>query len=263
MFTRHATRLNVSTMPDLQEPEQRCPLVSKKAGETSVKEIAKAVTDVTNLARDLGSFFEKILGPGLAHLGGSFADWASVYRYQNSLRLADKVERIHRERGITETIAIPPRLALPLLQQSSQEDDDYLQNMWAALIANATDPAQKIQASRVFVGLIADLEPIDALVLFAIHADEVANPHRHRLLGTDLSDEEYAEKKRNIFWLSKTVDHDMESLNISLETLGRLGLVNDEIAHDSANSVTFVPLTHPQAELALTFTGRALLRACT
>ena len=237
----------------------------KKATTSASQAIAEAASKALDQTAALGSFLHKILGPGFEQLGLAFADWATVFRQSNALRLADKLKAIHSRRRLEgKTAPIPPRLAIPMLQQATLEDDETLQDMWAALIANATDPRQQVSARRVFVDLLSGMEPADAKALVAIHADEVANPARHPRKVNDDAPLEPAEhsNKRNVDWLAQTLGLTTNETAFSADNLGRLGLIEDIIPEGSDGSAIGVPVTHSEAHIGVTFMGRELLAAC-
>jgi hypothetical protein len=151
----------------------------EKAVEETAKAVQKAVPVVEKFGDRLGGFFHKVIGEGAEHLGGAFSDWAATFRYKNAIKLADQVDAIHAQRAISgKTIPIPPRLAIPLIERATLEDDELLIEMWAGLIANATDPHSGVHARRSYSQLLSSLEPIDALVLREIQRQDIANPDR-------------------------------------------------------------------------------------
>ncbi|MGH6802741.1 MAG: Abi-alpha family protein [Methyloceanibacter sp.] len=157
------------------------------------------------------------------------------------------------------TIPIPPRLAIPLLDGATLESDPTLSEMWAGLVANATDPARKVEARRTFTQLLASLEPIDALVLMEIERHGLANPDRKadHDFSTD-SEEAWRSQWPNLSSISASLRADPHEVALALENLERLGLAVDDIQAGG----TPVPLSHPQATIQLTVTGKALLAAC-
>ncbi len=225
----------------------------------ATQEVAKVAGKGIDAASGLGGFLKKILGPGFEQLGGAFGDWASVYRYQNASKLAAKVEALHAKRGLQgKTIPIAPRLAIPLLQQATLEDDDMLLEMWASLMANATDPNRHVEARRSFITLLSSLEPTDARVLWLLYSN--SDPDLSVFPSAN-SDPNF---RINADWVAEAEKIDKSVAIFAIEALGRLGLVIDHMPDDadSDNEVTPVPLTHPMAHLVLTFTARALLDAC-
>jgi len=242
--------------------------------EKAIEESAKAIQKATEATRELGGFFKLVLGPGFAELGGAFADWAAVYRYERAVELAHRVNRTHKRRGLEgRTVPIPPRLGIPLLQQATLEDDDTLVTMWSALIANATDPDRTTEARRSYCGLLSSLEPIDALVLKEVQRWREAHPDRDVAIAALGPTEEQLEAFRNnwpnINDLQEALDVPKSSLTLSLENLERLGLIFDFVPrHDGeVDGIVIpgqmIPVTHDGALIDLTHTAVALIIACT
>lgn len=244
--------------------------------EVAIEESARAVQKATDAGRELGAFVKLVLGPGFAELGGAFADWAAVYRFERAVELAHRVSRAHKRRGIEgRTVPIPPRLGIPLIQQATLEDDDVLVDMWSALIANATDPDRTTEARRSYCGLLSSMEPLDALVLREVYRWRLAHPDRDIVITYGITDEEqeaFRSKWPNIRNLEEALGASESSLALSLENLERLGLVFDYMPRqeidgeaDQAHLVIpgqMVPVTHEIALLDLTHTGVALMVSC-
>jgi hypothetical protein len=243
--------------------------------EKAAEESAKAAQDLAALGDKvldktsvLGNFLHTVIGPGIEHLGGAFNDWARTYRYERALKLADRVEQIHRERHLKgKTVPIAPRLAIPLLDQATLENDETLGEMWAGLIANSTDPNRHVEARRSLVHLLSELEPIDALVLREIQRHLSNHPERR---WGDAQDRDEEQRQRAQWPTPNTIAENLnlssEAVAMSLENIERLGLAYDFTDLPDENgrmrSSTPVPLTHPLATIELTNTGRALLSAC-
>ena len=123
------------------------------------KEIAKTAGKAIDLARELGGFFSTVFGEGFRHLGDAFADWAAFYRYRNLVSIEEKWREVRRRRGIeAATLPLPSRLAIPILEHASREDDPSLQAMWAALLANSGDPERRLKVRKIFVEVLGSFE---------------------------------------------------------------------------------------------------------
>lgn len=77
-----------------------------------------------------------------------------------------KVEEIHRKKGIS-TRAIPLKTLASLLNEASYEEEEDLVDMWARLLAHATDSSNDIDYHNVFVKMLADLSSQEAKVLYS------------------------------------------------------------------------------------------------
>ena len=104
---------------------------------------------------------------------GIFEDWLVGVRFENMARISDRVRGIHAERGIEDLRPVSARLLVPYLDAATRESDEVLQDMWARLLANASDPNQANPLRRAFIGALEKLEPLDA-VLLEMYAEKIA-----------------------------------------------------------------------------------------
>jgi hypothetical protein len=110
---------------------------------------AKALENLTDV-------FKKLAGPLAEEVGLSLGDRAREYRLKNAIEIFVRVKRMLAEAGI-DPKPIAPRLFFPMIEAGSLEADDLLQERWAALLANASDPHQSVQPS--FVEVLKELTP--------------------------------------------------------------------------------------------------------
>lgn len=220
----------------------------------AAQEIAKATGKAFELAQKVGGFLNKVVGNAAVELGGALHDWARVFRYKNLLRLQDKVEDIHAARKLQgRSIPIPPRLAIPLLQAASEEDQESLQDMWAGLIANATDPDRRLELRKIFAEILSSLEPLDAEILRYL-AGQGWLMHRN-VPGGGIT----------LGKLSSALHASEKSIQISLQNLHRLGCVIDEYAAtwDQIDTTSFGQrVTDPKTTFRPSPLGFSLLEAC-
>lgn len=132
----------------------------------AVQEVAKTSGKLVEAAEKVGGFVSKIVGGASTQVGGILEDWAKYYRYKNLLAIADKVEVLHAQRKLEgKTIPIPPRAAIPMLESASLEDDEVLQEVWARLIANSTDPNFKESLHPGYIEIVKQISPDEAIIL--------------------------------------------------------------------------------------------------
>lgn len=60
---------------------------------------------------------------------------------------------------------VEAKIAIPLIQAASLESDPTLAEKWAALLANAADPAQRVAVQPGFAEVLRQLTPIDVAVV--------------------------------------------------------------------------------------------------
>jgi hypothetical protein len=224
------------------------------------QEIAKAAEKGFDLAKRVDDHFVRLFGSAEIGVGGMIADWIKYYRYKNWLRIQDKVKNIHKKRKL-EGKPIPilsSRLAIPLLENASEESDDTLQNMWAGLIANATDPEKKLDLKRVYIRIISELEPIDAQLLKFMWENPRATSH--------LQATEEDKNGINIEFLRQKLTFELKEIVLPLQNLARLGCVMDEYSHtwDDLGSSSFGKrVADPKTFFRLSPLGYQLIFACT
>lgn len=220
----------------------------------AVKEVAKTTRKAIEAGEKIGRFLGKIVGDGQVELGAAFHDWARYFRYQNLLRIKNKVDEIHSQRRLQGlTVPIPPRYAIPLVQAASQEDHEPLQDLWAGLIANATDPQKQIDPKKIYIDILSALEPFDVSILQFMDSQSwniVPSPHSPGLtlgvLGQELTASE-------------------EDIRLSLQNLARLGCVVDEYqaTWKDSNTTSFgLRVSDSKTTFRLSPLGARLLSAC-
>lgn len=112
----------------------------------------------------------RLAGPMFDEFGAILADRVRVYRAKNLINTLRKTEQILREAGLPAN-AVPTRLLFPIADASSIEDNETLQEMWAGLLATASQ--QTDSASPSFIETLKQLAPDDARHLELICGDSV------------------------------------------------------------------------------------------
>lgn len=168
-----------------------------EAGDIIKSGAAEKVADLVN----------KLAGPLAEEVGMMLGDKVRVYRVKNWLRTTEKTEHLLREAGLSPN-AVPPRLFLPIMEACSVEDNETLQDMWAGLLATASQETDAVSPS--FVETLKQLTPAEARYLRRTYAYYLRGPkaspwrtHNPRSLGAGMP-------------------------GISFDTYERLGLVRRE-----------------------------------
>jgi hypothetical protein len=97
-------------------------------------DLAKAGFDAA--IAPVASIIEKIAGPVAEELGLTFQDSVKVYRFKRQLRLWKEVKQIIAKEGV-EPSHVPLKTLYTIVENASLEENDDLQNRWAALLANS------------------------------------------------------------------------------------------------------------------------------
>jgi hypothetical protein len=132
-----------------------------------------AVSDVGDILKPdpvdkAADLLHKLAGPIFEEFGAMLADKVRVYRVKNLVSTMQTTERILRDAGLPAK-TVPPRLLLPIIENSSIEDNEMLRDMWAGLLGTASQQTDSVSPS--FVETLKQLTPDDARHLEQLHAE--------------------------------------------------------------------------------------------
>lgn len=220
----------------------------------AAKEIAKTTGKAIDAVGKLGGFFRLVFGDTSIELGGVINDYAKYFKYKNLLKIQDKISALHSKRKIEgKTIPIPPRYAIPLIQEASLEDDDDIQALWAGLVANSTDPNRKINVKKIYIEILSSLDPIDVQIM------QYFSKQGWHLFSEVPGGGIILEK------LSVVLKHSEEDIEISLQNINRLGCLIAELEptwNDVGKSSFGVLLKNKETTFRPSPLGFSLLEAC-
>src|SRR3546814_14364076 len=81
-----------------------------------------------------------------------------------------KVLRVQQELGLAPPDrAVPLKIAIPLFQGASIEEDDNLQDQWVSLLINAAYEGGGVEVKRVYVEILSQISPFDAKIFNLIY----------------------------------------------------------------------------------------------
>ena len=140
----------------------------------NTKEIAKAVQEAAELgkkgfdaAEKAGVFVAKVFKEPLEEISGLITDNLRFVRWKRLVKMSDEVNQIHKDKGINSTRSVPPKIALPIFENSSLEDDPSIQSLWSHLLANAMDPEFSDDIRYGFIDIIKSLTSYEVKLSYA------------------------------------------------------------------------------------------------
>lgn len=191
------------------------------------EEIAKAIQESAKFgvkgletAEKAGSFFAKVFQQPAYEISGMITDKLRFVRWTRAVKMMDEVTQILDERGIQNPRPVPPKIALPIFEEASLEDEGTLQDLWNNLLANAMDPEFNDEIRYGFIDMIKNLTGIDVIILQYCYSKIVSTINLERI---DTIYQSEIEKSQII---SKLGISELE-YSISVENLMRLRLVNN------------------------------------
>lgn len=215
----------------------------------AVQEVAKTAGKATDLVSDFGEFIAKHIDGPVKQGIGIFEDKLRYMRFERQVRYMEQVNQLMASLGQdTPTKAIPLKLAVPLFQAASLEDDDYLQDMWAKLLVNASISGRGMELRRAYIDILERLSHLEALILEKIYSLPADRLRGSAVVTGHLPDIAFFEKENQ-----ENLVEPNEEIMMALANLARLGCITLPTTWDGGEIFTSV---HP------TVMGESLVRAC-
>ena len=132
----------------------------------------KELIDGLNLPKQILDKTEKLLntlfGEGFKEIGGIFGDRMRIKRLENQIKILDKANQIMEKNGLKPN-QINLKVLVPLIEKSSLEEDEKLQEKWANLISNISSfPENGLEPK--LVKTLSNLSSIEASILDYLHS---------------------------------------------------------------------------------------------
>lgn len=107
---------------------------------------------------------EAFLGPAIAEVAGLLADITKHYRYKALEWFFPAVEKMIQDAGFVPA-QVAPKLLFAIIEGTALEEDESLQAIWAALLANAAQPQTGASMNPVFPSILRNMTPTQAQIL--------------------------------------------------------------------------------------------------
>jgi len=115
--------------------------------------------------KPFADLLDKLAGPAAEEIGLTLKDHVRVFRLKRQIRLFERVKKILADANM-EPGHVPFKLLLPMVENASVEEDDDLQDRWAAMLANA---AIKRDVHPSFPEILKQLNEKEVLYLDACY----------------------------------------------------------------------------------------------
>jgi hypothetical protein len=144
----------------------------------ATRELAKTGSKAIDATRDVGGWLDRVFGKAIEHTVGRL--WtdrvmasrieASIYDWERLSTLLHNTEKKLRKKGVEITRAVPPKIALPLLEHATMEQEADLHELWENLLTSALDPSEE-EIKRMYVSVLGELSAKDAHALKRLYAE--------------------------------------------------------------------------------------------
>ena len=215
----------------------------------AIQEVSKATGKAIDLAETFGGFISRFVAGPLEQGVGIFEDKLRYLRWERQVRLMDRAEQLMSSLGKSApTKPIPLKLAIPLFQAASLEDDDYMQDMWAKLLVNASISERRVELRRAHIDILERLSPFEALIFKKIYEFPVGGSGKVEIVTGDLP--------HSVSWERDSQQEAVQpndDVMMALANLARLGCITLPTAWGGGEIFTTV---YP------TIIGQNLISAC-
>ena len=151
------------------------------------KEIISSPSDAIRVVEKTGAFLNQVFGEMIKNRVGIVADRIKYCRLHNYLKLSENTTRIMRDKGYSEgdiTRVVPLKIAIPLIENATLEENDELQQLWAVLLANAMDLNFNVDIKLRHVSLLREMEPLDLRILHNCYLKQQSEHSKSLTKGT-------------------------------------------------------------------------------
>lgn len=136
----------------------------------TLPDIPPGSAEATEVAAAANRLTQRLFGPAVTSLGEIAGDWVRLWRVANLAAISRRVDRMTERRGLdpAEARRVALSVGLPLLEKASLEEDPFLQEWWAGLIAGAgagADDDEGLGLDAVYVTAMAQLTKLDCEIL--------------------------------------------------------------------------------------------------
>jgi len=156
------------------------------------------------LAKD---FLDKLIMPAVEETGLLIKEKVTYWKFKNQVKVLNKAKEYCEKHGI-EPKTVSFKLLVPLLETSSLEEDEVLQDKWAILLSNMVDSEQNVE-NHVFPYILGQLSTNEFHIL-----EKAVNDKRLRI---EQKTKEYEEHKINKPKIEKELKDKINSLQTEMD----------------------------------------------
>ena len=187
----------------------------------ATKAVADASGKLIEASKGVGKFIARFIAGPLEQGMGIFEDKLKYMRWDRQLRLMKRAEEVIAECGYDmPTRAVPMKVAIPLFQGASMEEDDSLQDRWVNLLVNAAYAESGIEIRRAYIEILAQLDSLEVRILDKIYTLPFAATSTWGLVTTWLPERAEVATEHSIDGA-----HPPEPVCAALANLARLGCI--------------------------------------
>ena len=114
-----------------------------------------------DVPRDTLAFVQQILGP-VAEASDFLSDRIRFFRWKTAINTLERAKQISRNSSLSPN-PVPVKFLVPFLEKCSLEDDAYLIEKWAALLASTSENCTS--SNHQYINILSDISVDEAMFL--------------------------------------------------------------------------------------------------
>ena len=123
-----------------------------------IKPLSESINTVTKGSVDGASaFLSRICLPAAEEFGLLLRDKVSGWRAKNAVALVTKAQELLNKQACDLVLHAHPRIVYSALEHGSWAEDDYMQSLWAGLIATSCTESGKDESNLIFINILSSL----------------------------------------------------------------------------------------------------------
>ena len=146
------------------------------------EEIAKAIQEASKLgtkgleiAEKAGGFLTKIFKESISEISGMVTDRLKFIRWKRFVEISEEVDELLRQKNISQTRSVLPKIALPIIEAATLEDEPSLKSLWNNLLVNAMDPKFNSEIRYGFIDMKKNITAKEAVFLNEVYNEYSRN----------------------------------------------------------------------------------------
>jgi hypothetical protein len=200
--------------------------------------------------KPVADLIERLAGPAAEEFGLTIQDHVRVFRLKRQLRLFQRTKEMLEKAGV-EPKRVPLKFLGPVVESASFEEDNELQDRWAALLANAAATPTDIHPA--YIEILKQLSSTEVLLLEILHkkgSPKSGTYDFYKELAARLDVEHLSSDVQSpVPTVAEEVDNRLDRLGV-VGNLTRLGCISVE------------GIRHGPTYYSLTTFGKNFCRAC-
>ena len=131
-----------------------------------VKPIADSVNKITDgTVNGASAFLSRICLPAAEEFGLLLKDKVSSWRSKNAVEIANKAQALLDDQINKTILHAHPRIVYAAIENGSWAEDDFMQKLWAGLLASSCTETGKDESNLILVNLLSQLTTSQALLV--------------------------------------------------------------------------------------------------